>query len=77
MPLRCLWVYFSRYTFFHEETGQEVDVSSPEDFKAWEPGQTGLVAFHNPWVVSDQPREYNLRIYLEKRIVASAVFRVE
>lgn len=54
-----------------------MDVSSPEDFRAWEPGQTDLVAFHNPWAVSDKPREYNLRIYLEKRIVGSAVFRVE
>lgn len=70
-------VTFSRYTFFNEETRQEVDVGSPEDFKTWEPGQTDLVAFHNPWVVPNQQGEYRLRIYLEKRIVASAVFRVE
>jgi hypothetical protein len=70
-------VTFSRYAFFNEETGQEVNVGSPEDFKTWEPGQTDLVAFHNPWGVPDRPGEYKLRIYLGKRIVASAVFRVE
>jgi hypothetical protein len=70
-------VIFSQYTFYNKETKIEVDTGSPEDFETWEAGQTNLVAFNKPWPVPDQPGIYELRVYLGKRIVASAVFQVE
>lgn len=70
-------VTFTRYTFFNKEIGQEVDVGSPEDFAAWEPGQIGLINIDNPWAVPEQPGEYEVRIYMKESIVASAIFRVE
>jgi hypothetical protein len=70
-------VTFSRYTFLNKETGQEVDVGSPEDLMVWEPGQIALINFGDPWAVPDQPGLYELRVYVENRNVASAVFRVE
>ncbi|MBI4284965.1 MAG: hypothetical protein HY670_03570 [Chloroflexi bacterium] len=70
-------VTFSLYTFFNEETRQEVEVGSPQDFQTWGPGQTNLVALQNPWLVPAQPGKYQLRIYQGKRVAASAVFLVE
>jgi len=70
-------VTFTRYTFFNKETGQEVDVGSPEDFRDWSPGQIDVINLDHPWDVPNQPGEYEVRIYMKESSVASAIFRVE
>ena len=69
-------VTFTRYTFFNKETGQEVDIGSPEDFAAWEPGQVDWINLGNPWAVPEQSGEYEVRVYMNENVVASALFNV-
>lgn len=70
-------VTFSRFTYFNNETGEEIEVGSPRDLmRAWEPGQVNLLAFNNPWSVPNEPGEYEVRIYLYTRVIASARFEV-
>ncbi|MFC1968788.1 serine protease, partial [Chloroflexota bacterium] len=70
-------VTFSRFTYFNKETGEEIEVGSSSDLvRAWGPGQVNLLAFNNPWPVPDEPGEYQVGIYLDNKVVASARFEV-
>ncbi|MDD5287997.1 MAG: S1C family serine protease [Dehalococcoidales bacterium] len=70
-------VTFSRFTYFNKETGEEIDVGSSSDLmEVWESGQVGLLAFNNPWLVPDEPGEYQVRLYLDDAMIASARFEV-
>jgi hypothetical protein len=71
-------VTFSKYTFYDKNTKRETDITSQlEDLGPFEPGQITLVAFSHPWKVPEKPDTYEIRVYLEKRIVASALFDVK
>lgn len=70
-------VTFSRFTYFNKETGEEIEIGSPSDLmRAWEPGQVNLLAFNNPWPVPEEPGEYQVRVYLDNNVIASANFEV-
>ena len=70
-------VTFSRFTFFNRVTGVEDKVyPAPDDFGPFEPGQTFLLAFQEPWKVPDEDGEYELRVYMGNDMVASALFNI-
>ena len=70
-------VKFSKFTYFNKETGEEIGIGSPSDLmRAWELGQVDLLAFNNPWPVPEEPGDYQVRIYLDNTVVASAMFEV-
>ena len=70
-------VTFTRYAFANKRTGREVEVGEPEELGPFEPGQIRVISFNNPWLVPEQPDIYELRIYLDDDVVASAVFEVK
>ena len=69
-------VTFSRYTFFNEATGEEVEIEDPDELGPFWPGTEQFVALQNPWPVPSEPGMYEVRIYQDDKIVASAVFEV-
>lgn len=70
-------VTFSRFTYFNQDTGEEIEMGSPGDLmKVWEPGQVDLLAFDNPWQVPDESGNYQVRIYFDDTMIASAMFEV-
>jgi S1-C subfamily serine protease len=69
-------ITFSRYTFFNRDTGEEIEAGLPSDLGPFEPGQITLSAFQNPWMVPADPDNYELRIYLDDKVVASARFEI-
>jgi len=65
-------VTFSKVTLFNRETKNEVVVLS-SDLGPFEPGQ----AFYLPYyVVPNEKGSYEVRIYLDQEVVASALFEV-
>ncbi len=68
-------VTFSRYTYVNIATRLETEIHSTKE--PWYPGQVGIINLDNPWDVPDKPGEYEMRVYLEDSVVASARFRVE
>ncbi|OGO22208.1 MAG: hypothetical protein A2144_05140 [Chloroflexi bacterium RBG_16_50_9] len=69
-------ITFSRYTLFNRDTGEEVEAGLPSDLGPFKPGQTTLVGFKNPWILPADPGHYELRVYLDDKVVASARFEV-
>lgn len=70
-------VKFSRFTFFNKDTGTEEEiVASPDDLGSFEPGRGFLTGFQNPWEVPDENGEYEVRVYLGDKVIASALFNV-
>jgi len=70
-------INLSRVIFFDNKDGSEEKVEvSPSDLGPFDPGGKYLVGFENPWDVPKQPGEYELRIYLEDNLIASALFQV-
>jgi hypothetical protein len=69
-------VTFSRYTFFNKATGKEVEIEATNELGPFEPGAILEVALQNPWPVPSEPGTYEVRIYLDDKVVASAVFEV-
>jgi len=69
-------ITFSRYTLFNRDTGEEIEAGLPSDLGPFEPGQITLSAFQNPWMVPADPDNYELRIYLDDKVVASARFEI-
>jgi len=69
-------ITFSKYTFFNRDTAKEIEVSSLGDLGPFEPGRATLVGFENPWMVPADPGNYELRIYLDNKVIASAKLEV-
>ena len=71
-------VIFSKFTYYNKVTSIEVEVGFPSDtMKVWEPGQVDLLALNNPWSIPSGTGDYQLRVYLDNKIVASANFQVK
>jgi len=69
-------ITFSRYTFFNRDTGEEVEAGLPGDLGPFELGRATLAGFQNPWMVPADPGNYELRVYLDNTVIASARFEV-
>jgi len=69
-------VTFDKYTFYNRNTEQEIEITDVDDLRVFKPDQITLVAFNNPWSVPKEPGTYEIRVYLDNKIVASAVFKV-
>ena len=69
-------ITFSKYTFFNRDTAKEIEVNSLGDLGPFEPGRATLVGFENPWMVPADPGNYELRIYLDNKVIASAKLEV-
>jgi S1-C subfamily serine protease len=69
-------ITFSEYTFFNRDTAKEIEVGLPGALGPFEPGRVILAGFENPWMVPADPGNYELRIYLDNKVVASARFEV-
>jgi hypothetical protein len=69
-------VTFSRYAFLNEDTGEAVQAGSTDDLGPFQPGQKLLVAYDSPWPVPAVPGTYQLKVYLDDTVVASAIFEV-
>lgn len=70
-------VTFSRFTFYNQQTKEEVDLPVPEGLEPFTPGQIFTVAFDDYWTVPDEPGNYELRVYVGKKEAISATFTVE
>lgn len=70
-------VTFTRYAYYNKETKQEVGIETANDLGPFGAGADVLVGYSNPWPVPDQPSVYEVRVYLDKKVVASAVFKVQ
>lgn len=71
-------VTFSKYAFYNKRTGQETVIETPPgDLGPFQPGQLIIVAFDNPWAVPEQPGTYEIRIYVDNEVMASAIFEVQ
>ena len=66
-------ITFSNYTFFNTKTMESVIISSPGDLGPFELGQVFELQYSAP----SEPGDYELRIYYEEKLVASALFKVE
>jgi len=69
-------ITFSKYTFFNRDTAKEIEVSLPGDLGPFEPGRATLAGFQNPWILPADPGNYELRVYLNNTVIASARFEV-
>jgi len=69
-------ITFSRYTLFNRDTGEEVEAGLPGDLGPFEPGRATLAGFQNPWMLPADPGNYELRVYLDNTVIASARFEV-
>jgi len=69
-------ITFSRYTFFNRDTGEEVEAGLLGDLGPFEPGRATLAGFQNPWMLPADPGNYELRVYLDNTVIASARFEV-
>jgi len=65
-------VTFTRFTFYNKETGTEEIIELSEDLGPLEPGESDRWETQVPY----EDGEYELRVYLGKRIVAWALFNV-
>jgi len=70
-------VSFSKYTFFNRQTGEEREIESSTHLGPFRPGQIVELNWDDPWLVPAEPGTYMLRVYLDSRIVASAIFEVK
>jgi S1-C subfamily serine protease len=69
-------ITFSRYTLFNRDTGEEVEAGLPGDLGPFEPGRATLAGFQNPWILPADPGNYELRVYVDNTVIASARFEV-
>ncbi len=69
-------VTFSKYTFFNVGNGQEKEIMIPDGSGPFEPGQDIFLGFTNSWAVPNEPGIYEIRIYSNDELAASAVFEV-
>jgi len=69
-------ITFSSYTFLNKATGEEVEIEATNELGPFEPGTEQFVALQNPWPVPSEPGIYEVRIYQDDKLVASAVFEV-
>jgi hypothetical protein len=69
-------VTFSKYTFFNRQNKVETSLPPNGSFGPFDPSTGFSVAQENPWTVPAQPGQYELRVYVEARIVGSARFDV-
>ncbi|OGN87225.1 MAG: hypothetical protein A2158_02520 [Chloroflexi bacterium RBG_13_46_14] len=70
-------ITLSRFTFYNQETKEEIDLPIPEGLEPFKPGQISDVAFNDSWTVPDEPGNYELRVYAGEQKVISATFAVE
>jgi hypothetical protein len=70
-------VTFTKYTFFNKNTSGEVNVGQAEQLGPFQPGQTPLIAFDNPWAAPTQKGQYEFRIYLDNHMVSRALFDID
>lgn len=69
-------VTFSKYTVFNTGNRHEEEIVLPGSSGPFKPGQTVQFGLANPWSVPNQTGTYEIRIYRDGDIVASAVFEV-
>jgi len=70
-------ISFSGYAFFNRETGIEEAVTvSPDDLGPFEPDGEYYLGYKIPWEIPDENGEYELRVYLDTEVVASALFNI-
>jgi len=70
------YITFTRFTLFDQKTKNEIELDNPEDNPAFKPGQTGLIAFYDPWPVPGDNGIYELRIYYGEHLAAAVTFAV-
>lgn len=70
-------IYLSGITTFNVETGDEEPISVPaDDLGPFDPGDKCTLGFMNPWPVPDEAGTYELRLYADDKMIASALFVV-
>lgn len=65
-------VTFTKFTFHNKETGDEATIELPDDSGAFESGESHIWHAQAP----NENGEYELRVYIDKRVVASALLDV-
>lgn len=69
-------VTFSKYTFFNRQSRVETNLPPNGSLGPFDPSTGFSVAQENPWTVPAQPGQYEFRVYVADRVVASARFDV-
>lgn len=75
-PEYSMNVTFSKYTVFNTGNRHEEEIGLSGSSGPFKPGQTVQFGLTNPWSVPNQTGTYEIRIYRDGDIVASAVFEV-
>jgi hypothetical protein len=70
-------ITFSRYTFYNRATKKETEIDGSGQYGPYKAGQVVLLGGIYPWSVPSEPGTYEFRVYLGKKIVASALFEVQ
>ncbi len=69
-------VSFSKYTVFNRKSKAETDLPPNGSFGPYNPGTGFAVAYEDPWTVPAEPGNYEFRVYVGSKVVASARFDV-
>lgn len=71
-------VTVSKYTLFNKGSGQEKEIgTSSRDTGSFEPGAILFPAIANLWAAPNESGIYEIRVYSNNEVVASAVFEVK
>ena len=73
-------ITFSKHTFFNKDNGRETEIAPPRSTGPFGPGQIIHLTPATPgnsWAVPNEPGIYEIRIYADAAMVASAVFEVQ
>lgn len=71
-------VTVSKYTLFNKGSGQERELgTSSHDTGTFEPGAILFPAMANLWLAPSEPGIYEIRVYSNNEVIASAVFEVK
>jgi len=65
-------ITFSKVTLLHRETSEEVEIIS-HDLGPFEPGQVFYLPYYS---VPSKQGIYEVRVYLNQKVIASALFEV-
>ena len=71
-------VKLSKISVFNKETGIEKEIAIPtSELGPFEPDGKYLIGLQNPWEVPRATGKYEVRLYIDNEIIASAIFMVE
>jgi hypothetical protein len=70
-------ITFSRYTFYNRATQKETEIDGSGQYGPYKAGQVVFLGGSYPSSVPSEPGTYEFRVYLGKKIVASALFEVQ